>query len=214
MIIVNYMNSQHSADLLLFASTWGEVATEMRGANGFSQGSYEILSACLQGVDGTGLLLDCQVRTTGFFGRVTEKRVPSLLVPFADALLVGPGGTLASALGTVRDDGTLTVDEVKRCLMAMARRVGRVGATASLAALQVGSAGRTGRLPPNLFLNSVPNSLPSRWFFYDAVVDAVEAALMDRDSTLPRRMQAKVLTTELDPSVTAAAATPPCTPVC
>ncbi len=78
---------RRDADNLAFVSAWGPLAKEMRVANGWSQGSYVISSATPRRVSSRGLVYACDVRSRGFFGKVTEERVEDVEVTFAEALL-------------------------------------------------------------------------------------------------------------------------------
>jgi len=95
-------------------------------------------------------------------------------------------------------------------VMSLARKCGRIEATASMILMPPAADNSSSPPPPppqslllprNLFINNVPNTLETRFHFYDAVVDAVEQSLRDPSkATLVPRMQIKALTPELDPS--------------
>jgi len=215
---VDYLNERHASDLATFASTWGDVAYDLRSSNGFQRGSLELMEAKAVELSQEGtLVLECALQRKGFFGNLKPKesgvRTEVALEDVfgggggGEAAKGGKGASARQVLGLCRAD-SVTAAEAKRALLRTMVRAGRPAATASLLDLPIGRGvgGQGGGdaeellLPKNLFLNNVPNTLATRYYFYDAAVAAVEAALRDPDPSLKARMQMQVLTPELNPT--------------
>ena len=216
--VANFLNeSEQQDDLLSFTSTWGRpLADEMRSANGWSQGSFQLTKATVRAVSSLGLVVDCHVKIKPlFFGAPKVEVQEGVEVQFIDALYENDAdgavpknqrqppspSQFASYFGLTRNDGTMTAEEVKRAIVSMARRIGNLESSAKILRRCPTDADGTTMvtIQDNLFTNNVPNSLDTRYVFYDAVVEAVEKAL--RDPASPKRMRVDLATPELDPSM-------------
>jgi len=217
--VVDYMNTHHVDDLLLYVAKWTDIGKAIDNANGFSQGSMgleregtELLSVSPEGV----LKVRAAVRKTKFFSnkdtfseeicfidireviRTTDAAGKAAPPKYDPALSARQAKEKAEA--ELKDRGPCSADELKRALMTLSRRCGRTEATGNMMLMPVGEF--AGVLPDDLWLNDVPNKIETRQYFYDQAVAAVEAALTDRDKdSVVSRMQMTVLTPELNPSM-------------
>eukprot|EP00638_Chattonella_subsalsa_P000096 CAMPEP_0117744340 /NCGR_PEP_ID=MMETSP0947-20121206/6694_1 /TAXON_ID=44440 /ORGANISM="Chattonella subsalsa, Strain CCMP2191" /LENGTH=405 /DNA_ID=CAMNT_0005561257 /DNA_START=150 /DNA_END=1367 /DNA_ORIENTATION=- len=174
-VIKEYMNDNHKADLVKYAINWSDIGERMSKANGWSQGSFVVEEAAMNGIDLSGMDLTVNIMERGFFGKQTrhEENVNIQWEVPIDSY-----------------------DKLKLALLGMSMKSGLVENTGSLYQMPIGS---YSGLPPNMKLNNVPHSTLVRSYFYraasNAIVDAID------NPAVPRRMKMTMLFPELNPEM-------------